>query len=115
MSSKATGWSRSTIWPRCSEFRCADGARRPADEGAIENRAGPTTLLPRRKLDSTLRLPLEFYVADRDGCGFTPACSSHDLDRAVDGAGIGKRPSTSLIQHYPISLGFAANSKQASH
>src|SRR5262249_39742703 len=40
---------------------------------------------------STLRLRLEFCVTDRDGCGFTPACSSHDLDREADNAGIGLR------------------------
>ena len=46
---------------------------------------------PNTQPHSTLRLRLEFCVTDRDGCGFTPACSSHDLDRAADNAGIGLR------------------------
>src|SRR5437660_10052036 len=43
--------------PRCSEFRCADGAPPPADEGTIKNRAGradnpaPKT---QTRLDATL-------------------------------------------------------------
>src|SRR5262249_2259470 len=46
---------------------------------------------PKTQPHSTLRLHLEFCVADRDGCGFMPACSSHDLDRAADTAEIGLR------------------------
>src|SRR5262249_18456977 len=46
---------------------------------------------PKTQPHSTLRLRLEFYITDRDGCGFTPACSSHDLDREANNAGIGLR------------------------
>jgi hypothetical protein len=68
---------------------------RTAGEGdaakAIKKSSRADNPAPKTQPHPTLRLRLEFCVADRDGCGFTPACSSHDLDRAAGGAKIGSR------------------------
>src|SRR5262249_20629334 len=82
-----------TISPRCSAFRDAKGARRAraTPSWAEKNRAGPTTLLPRRNPTQRYAYASNFVLPIETAAAFTPACSSHDLDRAADNAGIGLR------------------------